>query len=203
MVKPHVKANIVLIDFENVQPKDLATLSGTSFQIRIFCGAHQNKIPIEMADQLQRLGPDAQYIRIQGTGKNALDFHIAYYIGRLSAQCPGATFYIISKDKGFEPLIKHLAAQNTACHLLPSLAGLPGSAPAAKPPALDRIQKVADGLLTRKEAKPRKLKTLTAFIKGQLHNQATDAAVAEVLARLTQGGLSAGAEGQLTWPSAQ
>jgi hypothetical protein len=81
-----VKTNIVLIDFENVQPKDLANLRGTSFQIRIFCGANQSKIPFDLADQLQPLGPNAKYIRIQGTGKNALDFHIAYYIGLLSAR---------------------------------------------------------------------------------------------------------------------
>jgi hypothetical protein len=197
-----MKTNIVLIDFENVQPKDLASLRGSSFQFRVFCGAHQSKIPFDLAAQLQPLGPDAKYIRMQGTGKNALDFHIAYYIGLLSAQSPGATFYIISKDKGFEPLIKHLATQNTICHLLPSLAGLPASAPAARPPAINRIQKVADGLLTLKEARPRKLKTLTAFINGQLNNQATEAAVAEVIAILTQAGMSTGAEGKLTWPSA-
>ncbi len=197
-----MKTNFVLIDFENVQPKDLANLRGSSFQVRIFCGAHQRKIPFDLADQLQRLGPNAEYIRIQGTGRNASDFHIAYYIGRLSAQSPGATFYIISRDKGFEPLIKHLANQNITCRLLPSLAGLPASAPSAKPPATDRIQKVADGLLTRKEARPRKLKPLIAYIKAQLNKQATEAAVAEVIAHLTQAGMSRGAEDKLTWPSA-
>ena len=196
-----VKTNIILIDFENVQPTDLTSLRGTSYQVRVFCGANQSKIPFDLADQLQQLGPDAKYIRIQGTGKNALDFHIAYYIGVLSAQSPGATFYIISKDKGFEPLIKHLATRNTTCYLLPSLAGLPASGPTAKAPATDRIQKVAQGLLSRKEARPRKLNTLTAFIKAQFNNQATEATLAAVIARLKQGGMSSGLEGNLTWPS--
>ena len=73
--------------------------------------------------------------------------------------------------------------------------------PAPKPAATDRIRKVAEGLLTRKEARPRKLKTLTAFVKGQLSNQATEAAVADVIARLAKAGMSTGAEGNLTWPS--
>jgi len=197
-----VKTNIVLIDFENVQPKNLASFQGKQFQIKVFCGANQSKIPFDLADQLQRLGPDAEYIRIEGTGRNALDFHIAYHIGHISAQSPAATFYIISKDKGFEPLIKYLATKKKiTCHLVSSLAGLPASKPAVPPPAADRIQKVADGLLTRKEARPRKLNTLTAFVKGQLNNQATEAAVTEVIARLTQAGVSTGAEGNLTWPS--
>ncbi len=197
-----MKTTIILIDFENVQPKDLASLRGRPCQTKVFCGANQTRIPLDLAAQLQPLGPNAEYIRIQGAGPNALDFHIAYYIGRLSAKFPNATFYIISKDKGFEPLIKHLETQNITCRLLPSLAGVPGMPPAPAPQAPDRIQKVADGLLTLKEARPRKLKTLTAFIKTQLNNQATDAAVSEVIARLSQAGMSAAPEGKLTWPSA-
>ena len=70
------------------------------------------------------------------------------------------------------------------------------------PSSPDRIQKVADSLLNRKDARPRKLKTLTAFIKGQLNDRATDAAVNDVVARLTQAGMSTQPDGKLTWPSA-
>lgn len=198
----NAKRQIILIDFENVQPRDLASLQGRQFQIKVFCGANQTKVPLDLAEQLQRLGPDSEYIRIQGTGTNALDFHIAYYIGHISAQSPESIFYIISKDKGFEPLIKHLAtARKVPCHLVPSLTCLPGAAPAT-PQASDRIQKVADGLLTCKEGKPRKLRTLTAFVKAQLNVHATDVAVAQVIAHLTRAGMSTDAEGRLAWPSA-
>jgi hypothetical protein len=131
-----VKTNIVLIDFENVQPKDLAQLRGRPFKTKVFCGATQTKIPFDLAAELQPLGPDAEYILIQGTGPNALDFHIAYYIGRLPAELPGATFHIVSKDKGFDPLIKHLKTQNITCNRLGSLSDIPGlasPAPASPP----------------------------------------------------------------------
>jgi hypothetical protein len=52
---------------------------------------------LDLAAELQPLGPDAEYIRIQGTGRNALDFHIAYYIGCLSAASPGSTIYIVCR----------------------------------------------------------------------------------------------------------
>jgi len=81
-----LKTSIILIDFENVQPKDLTSLRGRPFKTKVFCGANQTKIPFALAAELQPLGPDAEYIRIQGTGRNALDFHIAYYIGRLAAE---------------------------------------------------------------------------------------------------------------------
>jgi len=197
----HLKTNIILIDFENVQPKDLAQLRGRPFKTKVFCGANQTKVPFDLAAELQPLGPDAEYIRIQGTGPNALDFHIAYYIGRLSTELPGATFHIVSKDKGFDPLIKHLKIQNITCNRLSSLSdipGLPALAPASPP---SRTPKVADSLLSRKDSKPRTLKTLTAFIKGQLNNQATDAAVSEVLARLKEGGMSTLPDGKVNYLS--
>jgi hypothetical protein len=58
------------------------------FKIMVFVGATQGKIPLEMARVLQAFGPDVEYIQMDGNGTNALDFHIAYYIGRLAAKCP-------------------------------------------------------------------------------------------------------------------
>ena len=68
-----MKTSIILIDFENVQPKDLAQLRGRPFKTKVFCGANQTKVPFDLAAELQPLGLDAEYIRIQGTGPNALD----------------------------------------------------------------------------------------------------------------------------------
>ena len=196
-----LKTSIILIDFENVQPKDLACLRGRPFKTKVFCGATQAKIPFDLAAELQPLGLDAEYVRIQGTGRNALDFHIAYYIGRLSAECPDATFHIVSKDTGFDPLIKHLKTQGITCTRSGSLTDIATHASPAAASAPERIQKVANGLLNRKDAKPRKLKTLIAFIKCQLNNRATDAAVAEVVARLKTAGMATEADGKLTWPA--
>jgi len=73
----------VLVDFENVQPKDVASLSGGPYKIKVFLGTHQAKVPLAMVRALQAFGAHAEYIQITGNGKNAVDFHIAYYIGRL------------------------------------------------------------------------------------------------------------------------
>ena len=102
----------VLVDFENIQPKDIGALNDGPFRIKVFLGAHQAKIPLDMARALQAFGPGDEYIQIDGSGRNALDFHIAYYMGRLAAETSDACFYLISKDTGFDPLIKHLMAQN-------------------------------------------------------------------------------------------
>ena len=100
--------NYVLIDYENVHPKNLELLTQHPFEVFVFVGENQARIPFDLADKMQLLGNQARYIKIDGSGQNALDFHIAYYIGELAAGEPDAYFHIISKDKGFDPLIRHL-----------------------------------------------------------------------------------------------
>jgi hypothetical protein len=53
---------------------------------------------------------------ISGNGPNALDFHIAYYVGEISQKDPDAYFHIISKDTGFDPLIQHLRKRGIKIH---------------------------------------------------------------------------------------
>ena len=120
-----MRINYVLIDLENVQPASLAGLEADFFKVLIFVGASQTKIPFELASAAQRLGERAAYIKIAGNGINALDFHIAYYIGRLSQQDPTAYFHIISKDTGFDTLIQHLKAQKIGVVRSKDIADIP------------------------------------------------------------------------------
>jgi len=161
-----VKLNFVLVDFENVQPKNIGLLQGGTYKIKVFLGAKQAKISIDIARALQAFGPDAEYIQIEGHGSNALDFHIAYYIGRLAIENPGALFHIISKDTGFDPLIQHLTTQNIVCKRFDSIADIfPGKT--NKPvSAQERVDTVIDNLTRRKTAKPRKIKTLRSTINA-------------------------------------
>jgi len=196
-----VKKNIILIDFENVQPRDLGQLRGRPFTTRIFCGANQSKLPLDFVAELQPFGRDVEYLRIQGAGHNALDFHIAYYIGRLSVENPGVKFYVISKDKGFDPLVAHLKTQGVACERLDALKEVPGVGAAAPKSPMEKLKKVAETLLKQKEAKPRRVKALTASIKAQLGEQATEANIGAVIARLTWSGVQLLPDGKVTYPA--
>ena len=105
---PGVKTNYVLIDYENVHVKSLALLKGDQFRVRVFLGKSNTKIHSELAIAMQKMGDRADYIMLESSGSNALDFHIAYYLGEFVAADPTAYFHIISKDTGFDPLVKHL-----------------------------------------------------------------------------------------------
>lgn len=182
-----MKTNYVLIDYENVQPANLILLAGEHFKVKVFLGANQAKLPVELAVAMQGLGERGEYVRITGNGPNALDFHIAYYIGRIAAQEPKAFFHIISKDTGFDPLITHLKSQGILSNRSPSLDGIPilrGLADASRD---DQVEAVIDKLRGMPKSRPQREKTLRTMISAwfgkNLDEAALDRIVKELLKR--------------------
>jgi len=55
-----VRTNFVLVDLENVQPANIGLLYGGPFKIKVFLGATQCKISLEMVRALQAFGPDVE-----------------------------------------------------------------------------------------------------------------------------------------------
>lgn len=155
-----------MIDYENVQPKNLELLGGHPFKVFVFVGEHQNKIPIHFAAKLQSLGENAQYIQIMGSGQDALDFHIAFYIGELSATDAEGYFHIISKDKGFDPLIKHLRERKIKVHRETDIAEIPLLRLSKKVELDPKIDAIITNLDGRGQSRPRKVKTLTNTIQN-------------------------------------
>lgn len=192
-----MRTNYVLVDLENVQPKNMTLLNGGPFQIKVFLGANQAKISIDMARALQSFGPDAEYIQIEGNGSNALDFHIAYYIGRLAAETPDAYFHVISKDTGFDPLIRHLKTQKIFCQRSTSIADIPLIKISNSTSVAEKVDAVVDNLAKRKAAKPRTLKTLRSSIKSLFINQLSDIELDELLDQLAKRGVVTVADGKV------
>ncbi len=119
------RINYVLIDHENVQPTDLRLLDRADIRLWVFVGAGQAKLSAELAIQMQAMRERADYVRISGNGPNALDFHIAFYIGQLSASDPRGFFHIISRDTGFDPLVEHLKGRKIFACRSTAIAGMP------------------------------------------------------------------------------
>lgn len=150
----------VLIDFENVHPKNLELLTTHPFKVFVFVGANQTKVPFDLADSMQLLGRSARYIKISGNGQNALDFHIAYYVGELAGKDPDAHFHIISKDRGFDPLIKHLKGRKIRIQREKDLAEIPILRVSNTTSSDEKIAAIVKNLGGRGQARPRKVKTL-------------------------------------------
>ena len=177
----------VLIDFENVQPKNLEVLSTHPFEVLVFIGANQAKLPRHIVIAMQALGNKAQYVEIEGSGPNALDFHIAYYIGELAAKDPHAQFHVVSKDKGFDPLIRHLRGKNIAVRREIDVAEIPELRISTNTSTDDMVNAIVKNLIGRGQSRPRKVKTLqntiSHLIKEGLDEKALAALVEEMKKR--------------------
>lgn len=158
--------NYVLIDYENVHPKNLELLESSLFKVFVFVGQNQAKIPFDLADSMQLLGKDARYIKITGNGQNALDFHIAYYIGELAAKEPDAYFHIISKDKGFDPLIQHLKSRKVRVQREQDIGEIPLLQLSDTTSMDEKISAVVKNLGGRGQSRPRKVTTLSNTINA-------------------------------------
>ncbi len=173
--------NYVLIDFENVQPKNLSILAAHPFKVFVFIGANQSKVPRHVAIAMQALGDRAKYVEIDGSGPNALDFHIAYYIGELAAADPTGNFHIISKDKGFDPLIRHLKGKKIQVRRESDLAEIPNLRIPKKAKKDDMIDAIVKNLVGRGSSRPRKVKTLQNTINHLVAETLDDAKLAALV----------------------
>ena len=184
-----MRTNYVLIDYENVQPSDLAMLRDGPFKVKVFLGANQAKIPVALAAALQSLGANAEYVLLESSGSNALDFHIAYYVGILSAQDPSAFFHVISKDTGFDPLIKHLKAKGVFAHRSVSISAVPYFKPTAPSTSDAQVELVVAHLTKLKAAKPRAEKTLLSTLHALFKKELTEQQLTALFALLCKRGI--------------
>ena len=183
-----MRTNYVLIDYESVQPEDLSSLKQNHFRVVVFVGAHQNKIAYATAAALHQMGSNVEYVKISGTGPNALDFHIAFYIGQLAGKEPEAYFHIVSKDTGFDPLISHLKTRKLRALRVETVGDIPlvktGNAKATP----DRIAVIVDDLRKRGSAKPRTVTTLTSTIGALFLKQLSSDEIGSLLRALKEHG---------------
>jgi septum formation topological specificity factor MinE len=195
-----LRTNYLLIDFESVQPKQLAAaLDHDHFKVMLFVGAHQAKLPYEIAAAIQRLGAKVEYIKISGNGPNALDFHIAFYIGEIASADRTAYFHIISKDKGFDPLIQHLKARKILAARAKDISEIPFIKAANSKSREQRLEIVVARLRQPKASRPRTVKTLKSTIASLFQKQLSDGEVTAVLDALHSCGLVAITDEKVTY----
>lgn len=203
-----LKTNYILIDYENVQVKSLALLKGGQFRVRVFLGPNNTKLPIEFVIAMQELGDCAEYIVLETPGDNALDFHIAYYLGILATSDPTGYFHIITKDKGFDPLIRHLKNKKIFSSRSESIEDMPcfkatednvnssntqlveikKKNTSSKKLMEDLIKVAVNDLIKRKASKPRTPKTLLSTIHAKCGKDVPISDIENVFKRLVEHG---------------
>jgi hypothetical protein len=186
---------MLLVDLENVQKFDLGKVPADA-RVKIFVGQTQSKLPTALVQQAQALGSRLTWVTIDGNGRNALDFHIACHLGEGICKSPQAEFVILSNDKGFDPLVRHLVARGFKCRR----DGQARPAPAPGSPLPAHAQAVAD-LLKRSEKnkRPRKRATLHNFLATHFQKKLTGEEIKQAVEHLLEAGLIAGTEAAVTY----
>jgi hypothetical protein len=196
---PELRNNYVLVDYENVQPPALAALGPAHFKVFVFLGPTQTKIPIEFASVMQAKGSDAEYVRMSGSGKNALDFHVAFYLGRLTSRDPDGFFHVVSKDTGFDPLIAFLRGRKLSVSRSASTETMPCFRRAAVTDEDARLELVVADFRKRGAAAPRTTKTLANTINAVFSNELDAVEVERLIEALQRSGIVVVKEGAVTY----
>lgn len=167
---------LLLVDFENVQQVDLSRLDQT-YSVIIFVGANQRSVPIDLVSNAQKLGPRVEWQKIDGNGSNALDFYIAMQLGRILEKSSNLECIVLSKDKGFDPLLRYLNKAGLKCKRLNSLLELDSKPIISNDPNYQRVLEVLSKM--DKKNLPRRRKTLTQYVSAIFRKQLEQADLAQ------------------------
>ena len=196
----------ILIDYENVQPKNLSMLLADcewDLRVRVFMGAQQNKVPIELAQPMQRLGDKARYVSISGGGRKALDFHIAHDMGALATQFPDAHFTVITRDSGFDPLIQFMNRQGVSVARRADIAQMPMLSSVDNQSQDEQAEALMKRLRAQGASKPRRRRTLANTVRYLFNGRLDDAGVNRLIDALVRGGhVTVREDGRVTYHTA-
>jgi hypothetical protein len=180
--------NYVLIDLENVQPHDLSLLRGHQFNVLVFVGTNQTKLKIEFVEEMQALGKDSKYVRISGTGRNALDFHIAFEFGRLAQAQPKGSFHIVSKDRGFDVLLDYARTLGVAATRVTSITEISVLRSKKTKSAKVKVEAIVENLKAQGSTRPRRVKTLRTTINNWFGKSLSDSEMDALVKQLEASG---------------
>lgn len=202
LTQPPAPKNYVFVDCENVHPVDASVIGTESFHFTLLLGAQQLKLDVALVEKLMAHATTVQLIRLTASGRNALDFALAYYLGRAVVTDPTSSFHIVSRDGGFEPLIEHLRSQKIRVLRHDDFASLtiPGRARSSSPPPEDMLTRVLGHLRKNAATRPKRKKTLMSHLLAVCGKTATEADVVKLIEALSQAGhLSIGEKETVTY----
>lgn len=177
------------IDFENL-PKALeyAISSKNDFaRIFVFIGSQQ-KVKIDLSDTTIPL----TLVKIEGTGKNNLDFHLIYYLGKCQEIASETVeFVIFSKDTGWDRLIKFIQQEGRVCRRIGEFkkTAVPKTMPTTNSLPAD-VQQVINKLnQIQPDKRPKRLDRLTNHLNSVMNSLKLSITARQMVARLKQQGV--------------
>jgi hypothetical protein len=182
--------NYVFVDYENVHEVDHTLIGSKTVHLTLLVGARQSRLDAALVEKVLEHAASVQLVRLNSCGKNAVDFALAYYLGKAAQADPTAYFHIISKDSGFDPLIEHLGGRRIRVRRHEDYAALtflkaPEAAVAAPEDLLIRALTHLQKNITNR---PKKKKTLASHLAAVCGKTAAWTGADELIERLCKAG---------------
>jgi hypothetical protein len=150
------RTHYIFVDFENVHEVDLDLVAERPAVVVLVLGERHKKLPVDLVKKLLKYSAQVRLVEAGRSGRNALDFVLAYLIGVQSTTDRAGHFHILSRDKGFDALIEHLKKNDifadrheafaripvlrTGATAAPAKAPIPRKQPAAERPRRQRAK---------------------------------------------------------------
>jgi len=154
------RTNYIFVDFENVPEAELDRIASKPVKVMLILGERQKSLPVKLVKLIQKYPEQVRLVETELNGKNALDFVLACEIGVESEKDQGGYFHVLSRDKGFDALIRHLkskgihAARHTAFGEILVLMNL-----------AERLKLLPAHIKANQASRPKTRKTLEAYIQ--------------------------------------
>lgn len=180
---------IILVDFENIQKFDFDNIDTTNTNIAIFVGKSQNKIPFSLVEKAQSFGDRLIWVKIAGDGKNNLDFHLAFELGRLCERMDkDVELIVLSKDSGYDSLIRYVNELGIKTRRIANPAELSDSK--KQLPSSNFTKYIVNNLnKIDGQKRPRTLRTLKKHIESLLREKAGPSEIDAILEEMFISGL--------------
>lgn len=117
--------NYYLVDFENVKKDGLDGIHKLEKEDRvcILYSKNADSITFEQHKRIMESKAEITLCKVDVGSKNALDFQLATQLGFLIANKEADSYYIVSKDKGFEILSGYWKSRGVSVMLIADIMG--------------------------------------------------------------------------------
>lgn len=114
-----------LVDFENVKKDGLDGIHklGEEDKVCILYSKNADSITFEQHRKIMESKAEITLCKVDVGSKNALDFQLATQLGFLIANKTADSYYIVSKDKGFEILSGYWKSRGVSVTLIADIMG--------------------------------------------------------------------------------
>lgn len=168
------RTNYIFVDFENTQDIDLELIAGKPVKVFLILGGKQERLPVALVKTLLKYSSQIQVIETEQTGNHALDFVLACQIGAQAITDPNGYFHILSKDKGFDAVIRHLKEQDVLGARHTEFSKIPVLLDATRLSPADRVNLAVERFLDPKCSRPSRRRTLLNHINTFFQNQLSE-----------------------------